>query len=95
MTAVLGVLQYSLLIRGSRSLKDKRRVVRSMKDRFRSRYNISIAEVDDQELINKATLAIAMAGSDRDYVRSALMKILDQARLYGQAELLDHSLEIL
>jgi uncharacterized protein YlxP (DUF503 family) len=95
MTAVLGVLQFSLLIRGSRSLKDKRRVVRSVKDRFRSRYNISIAEVDDQELINKATLALAMAGSDSDHVRSVLLKILEQVRLNHQAELLDHSLEIL
>jgi uncharacterized protein YlxP (DUF503 family) len=95
MTAILGVLQFSLLIRGSRSLKDKRRVVRSVKDRLRSRYNISIAEVDDQEIMNKATLALAMAGSDRDYVRSVLMKILEQIRFNHQAELIDHSLEIL
>ena len=95
MTAVLGVLQFSLLIRSSRSLKDKRRVVRSVKDRLRSRYNISIAEVDDQELMNKATLALAMAGSDRDYVKSVLMKILVQIRSNHQAELIDHSLEIL
>ena len=61
MVAVIGVLQFSLLIRGARSLKDKRRVLRSLKDRYRSRYNLSVAEVDDQSLQNKATLAMAMA----------------------------------
>jgi uncharacterized protein len=95
MTAVLGVLQFSLLIRGSRSLKDKRRVVRSLKDRYKSRYNVSVAEVDDQDLINKATLAMAMAGSDREYVGSTLTRILEQVRFHPEAELIDHSLEIL
>lgn len=95
MVAVIGVLQFSLLIRGARSLKDKRRVLRSLKDRYRSRYNLSVAEVDDQSLHNKATLAMAMAGSDREYVGSALMKIVDQVRVHPEAELIDHSLEIL
>jgi len=95
MTAVIGVLQFSLLIRGSRSLKEKRRVVRSVKDRYRARHNVSIAEVDDQEMINKATLAVAMAGSDRDYVAAALNKIVEQLRFHPDAELLDQILEIL
>ncbi len=95
MTAVLGVLQFSLLVRGARSLKDKRRVVRSLKDRYKSRYNVSVAEVDDQQLINKATLAMAMAGSDRKYVGSTLARIVEQIRFHPEAELIDHSLEIL
>jgi uncharacterized protein YlxP (DUF503 family) len=95
MTAVLGVLQFTLLIRGARSLKDKRRVLRSIKDRYKSRFNISIAEVDDQEMHNKATLAMAMVGSDSEYVGSTLSKILEQVRYHPEAEVLDHRLEIL
>ncbi len=95
MTAVVGILQFSLLIRGARSLKEKRKVIRSVKDRYRSRYNVSIAEVDDQDLHNKATLAVAMAGSDREYVGSALAKIVEHVRYHPEAELIDHCLEIL
>ncbi len=95
MAAALGVLQFSFLVRGSRSLKEKRRVVRSLKDRLRGRYNVSVAEVEDQNIVNKGTMAVAMAGSDRRHVESALMKILDQLRVHPSAELVDHSLEIL
>jgi len=95
MPAVMGILQFSLLIRGSRSLKDKRRVVRSLKDRYRNRYNVSIAEVENQDLLNSATLAIAMAGSDSEYVGGTLSKILEQIRFHPEAELIDHSLELL
>lgn len=95
MTAVVGILQFTLLIRGAQSLKEKRRVVRSVKDYFGHHYNISIAEVDDQDILNQAVLCIAMAGSDSAYVDSALRKILDQLRVYRGAELVDHSLELL
>jgi uncharacterized protein YlxP (DUF503 family) len=95
MAAVVGILQFSLLIRGARNLKDKRRVVKSIKDRLGHHYNISIAEVDDQEVYNHAVLGIAMTGSDSSYVKSSLRKILDQLRVHPEAELLDHTLELL
>jgi uncharacterized protein YlxP (DUF503 family) len=95
MSAVVGILQFTLLIRGARSLKDKRRVVRSLKDRLGHHYNISIAEVDSQEIHNQAVLGIAMMGSDSTYVESGLRKILDILRVHPEAELIDHSLELL
>lgn len=95
MTAVVGILQFTLLIRGSHSLKDKRRVVRSIKDRLRNSHNISIAEVDNQDIRNQAVLGIAMMGSDSGYVEKGLKKILDQLRIHPEAELVDHSLELL
>ncbi|MHC4944783.1 MAG: DUF503 domain-containing protein, partial [Planctomycetota bacterium] len=84
MAAVVGVLQMTLLIRGSHSLKDKRRVVRSIKDRLSHHHNISIAEVDSQDIRNQAILAIAMVGSDYKYVETALNKILDQLRVHRE-----------
>jgi uncharacterized protein YlxP (DUF503 family) len=95
MAAVVGVLQFTLLIRGSFSLKDKRRVLRGIKDRMSHHYNISIAEVDSQDIRNQAVMAIAMVGSDHKYVETALNKIVDQLRIHREAELTDHYLEML
>ena len=95
MAAVVGILQFTVMIRGSYSLKDKRRVVRSIKDRLRHRHNVSLAEVDAHEILNQAVLGIAMMGSDSKYVEAGLRKILDQLRMHPEAELIDHSLEII
>ena len=64
-----------LLIPGARSLKDRRRPVRSIKDRLRSRYNLSVAEVDSQEFPQSAVLAVAGVSNDRAVVEG----LLDQA----------------
>lgn len=95
MVAVVGILQLTLLMRGSHSLKDKRRVIRGIKDRLGHHYNISIAEVDRQDVRNQAVLGIAMMGSDSKYVQSALNKILDRLQMHPEAEIVDHQLELI
>ena len=95
MTARLGILQFTVMIHHSHSLKEKRSVVRSLKDRLRHHHNISIAEVDALDLHNQAILAIAMVGNDAKYIESGLRKILDRLRVHPQADLIDHSLEII
>ena len=61
---VIGVLQFELRIRGSESLKDKRRVVRSVKDRLHREHMVSIAEVARQDDIAVASMALACVGTD-------------------------------
>jgi len=92
---VVGTLRLSLLVRGARSLKDKRRVLRSFKDRIRNRYNVSIAEVDSQGSHQRAELAVAMVANDPVYVTSVFHKLVDRARLLRGAELLDYEVEML
>ncbi len=78
----VGVLEVSLLIRESRSLKDKRRVVKSIKDRVRTRLNVSIAEVGEPDLRQRADLAAVTVSSDRGHAESVLrdvLKIVDRA----------------
>jgi uncharacterized protein YlxP (DUF503 family) len=78
----VGVLEVSLLIRESRSLKDKRRVVRSIKDRVKARLNVSIAEVGDADLRQRADLAAVTVSGDRGHAESVLqdvLKIVDRA----------------
>ncbi len=91
----IGILQFSLTIRWARSLKDKRQVVKSLKDRLRNRFNVSVAEIEDQDLPQTATLGIVMAGNDGRYINGALDKILNILREYPDADLEAHSIEVL
>src|ERR1041384_8063343 len=61
---VIGLLQFELVIHGSESLKDKRRVVRSVKDRLHREHMVAVAEVASQEVLNLAVLGLACVGSD-------------------------------
>jgi hypothetical protein len=69
----------------SRSLKDRRQVVRSMKDRLRQGFNISVAELDEAITWQSATLGIAAISSSRDYLRG-LMAEVEQAAVRLAAE---------
>ena len=77
----IAVLRVGLLIRESRSLKDKRRVVKSIKDRVRARLNVSIAEVGDADLRQRADLAAVTVSGDHGHAESVLndvLKIIDR-----------------
>jgi uncharacterized protein YlxP (DUF503 family) len=72
---VVGTVVVSLYVQNAQSLKDKRRVVKSLIDRVRHRFNASVAEVDDQDLWQSARLAIAVVGSDSNSVARQLQSI--------------------
>jgi uncharacterized protein YlxP (DUF503 family) len=92
---VLGLLELDLMIRGARSLKEKRRAVKSYKDRIRARFNVSIAEVGDQDLYQRADIAVACVGTDVAFVQSVLQRVTNQVAFIRDLELIDHSIEIL
>ena len=92
---VVGVLQADLRLRSSRSLKDKRRVTRGIKDRMRARYNVSVAEADDQDILQSIVLGFAAAGSDRKIVVKTLEEIVQHLRTHPEAELIEHEIDIL
>lgn len=91
---VVGVLRVRLTIFEARSLKDKRRAIKSLKDRLSARHNVSVAEVDDQDLRQAATLGVAMISSDARFVESALHKIVDEIRLFPHASLVEYGVEL-
>lgn len=68
----VGVVRLVLALPGSRSLKDKRRVVHQVRDRLRARRNVSVAEVGHLEHHRRAVLALAMVSNDARHLRSAL-----------------------
>ena len=91
----IGILQFTIEIPHAGSLKDKRSVIKSMKDRLRQRHNISIAEIDDHESWNVGTLGVVMVGTDVSYVNGALDKIVDALDEWRDATLDDHQIEII
>jgi uncharacterized protein YlxP (DUF503 family) len=91
---VIGTLRVELAVYESTSLKDKRRIIKSLKDRLAHQHNISVAEVDALESRQRAVLGMAMVSNDRRFTESCLSKIVDQVRAFRQTSLLNHELEI-
>ena len=91
----VGVLTLELAVYEAMSLKDKRRVIKSLKERIKNRFNVSVAEVGHLEARQRATLAAAMVSNDAAYVHSCLDKIVDFVRASRTASLIDSEKEIL
>ncbi|MCD6303372.1 MAG: DUF503 domain-containing protein [Planctomycetes bacterium] len=79
MATVLGLLHLEFHVMQAASLKDKRRLVKSFKDRVAHRFNVSIAEVGGLDNRRRAVLAVAMVGNDRRYLEGALQRIVNAA----------------
>jgi uncharacterized protein YlxP (DUF503 family) len=91
---IVGTLEVRLLIRESRSLKDKRQVVQSIKERLRSSFNVSVAEVDHQDNRQVAVLGLAMVSNEAGHLRNSLNRIVEILRKHPVAELLRFELEV-
>jgi uncharacterized protein len=74
---VVGLLQVELTIPSADSLKAKRMVLRSVKDRIRKNFNVSIAEVDDNDQWQSAVLAVALVSNDKRFANQVLSKVVD------------------
>jgi uncharacterized protein YlxP (DUF503 family) len=73
--AVVGVLTLELRIEHAHSLKEKRHVVKSLKDRLRGKFNVSVAEIDDMDLHNSAVLAVALVSASRPFAEKVLQAV--------------------
>jgi uncharacterized protein len=91
---VVGVLRLRMLVRASRSLKDKRQVLKGLKDRLRNKYNISVAEIGSLDNRQIFELGITAAGNDRRYINGLLSQVVNTVSAQFEAELLDYDLEL-
>lgn len=91
---VIGVLRMDLSIPGAMSLKDKRRVIKGLKDRLSNRHNVSVAEVDELDEHRRSVIAVALVSNDRRFTDSCLSKIVDEVRLVHSLTLLDYAIEM-
>ncbi|MBM4067530.1 MAG: DUF503 domain-containing protein [Planctomycetes bacterium] len=91
---LVGTLRVRLLLRESRSLKDKRQVVKSIKDRLHNSFNVSIAEVEALDHRQLVVLGLAMVSNESHHLKVALGQIVEALRSHPVAELLDHEMEV-
>jgi hypothetical protein len=94
----IAFLTIELRIEGAHSLKDKRQVVRSLKDRLRASFNVAVAELDSNNLWQRATIGVVSVSESRDYLDGLMQTVERQAtRLANDngAEVTDSFLEFL
>jgi uncharacterized protein YlxP (DUF503 family) len=91
---IVGTLRVRLLLREARSLKDKRQVVKSIKDRLRNHFNVSVAEIEALDNRRLAVLGLAMVSNEAHHVKCALGQIVEALRRHPIAELLDHETDV-
>jgi hypothetical protein len=91
---VVGTLKVRLRVPDSHSLKEKRRVVKSIKDRLKSRFNVSVSEVDALDSQQIAVLGVAAVSNDKRFVESLLSQVLNHISLNHFAQVVDHEIEV-
>ena len=91
---IVGTLKLRLVLRESHSLKDKRRVLKSLKDTLSNKFNISVAETDEQDVWQTAELGVASVGTDGPFVQSVLTNVVNYVRFFGGVELVDSQQDI-
>jgi hypothetical protein len=78
--ATIGVLTMELRIDHAHSLKEKRHVVKSLKERLRGKFNVSVSEIEDQDLHNSAVIAAAVVSPSREFASQVLRAVEDEAQ---------------
>ncbi|OQY42897.1 MAG: hypothetical protein B6240_13490 [Desulfobacteraceae bacterium 4572_87] len=92
---VVGTLKIEFLLYDNRSLKGKRKVVRSMIDKVKSKFNASIAEVGANDKWQKIELGVTTVGNDRRHVDSSLNHILDFLESMCLAQIVNTEMDII
>ncbi len=90
----IGVCTIDLHVPDSGSLKTKRQSLRSLKDRIRNKFNVSVAEVDDNDLWQKARLAVAAVSNDKSHLNQTMDHVLNMVQAVPELDLLDYHIEI-
>ena len=91
----IGLLTLEIHIPDSHSLKDKRQVLRSLKDRLRGRFNVAVAELDYQESWQRAQVGIVSLSNDAAHLEQSLRAVLNEAEEILGRDLAGHDLELI
>jgi uncharacterized protein YlxP (DUF503 family) len=88
----VGIARLTLFLPASHSLKEKRTVLRRVKDRVRAKFNAAIAEVEDNDVWQRGVLGVALVGNERRFVESAVDEVIRFVR--GEAEVVNAEKEL-
>jgi uncharacterized protein YlxP (DUF503 family) len=91
---IVGTYLFELHLPECGSLKSKRHVLRSLKDRLRGRYNLSVAEVGGLDLWQRCTLAVATVSNDGRHVEEVLSRVFETVSREPRVAILEQHLEI-
>ena len=91
----VGLCRLVLYLPESGSLKGKRRVLESLQQRIRAKYNVSVSEGGHNERWQKAEVGVAMVANESRYVNRVLSKVVDQVQRDHRVELIEYSLEMM
>lgn len=91
---VIGSAVFTLSIEQAHSLKEKRHVVQSLKQRLNNKFNIAVSEVADQDIWNRCVLAVVTVSTDRVHVDEVLSNVASFVESFGEAVLLEIEQEI-
>jgi len=89
----VGVLTLEIQIPYSHSLKEKRAVVRKVRDRIRARFNVAVAELDHQDVWQRATLGVVSISSSQQILETVFHQVLAEAENVLGEDVADHTLE--
>lgn len=91
----VGIARITFRLHGNQSLKEKRKVVKSLVEKSRHRFNVSVAEVADQNLHQRATIGVAVIGSDGRVLNSILDRIIDYMDSMNLADMIQREVELI
>src|SRR5882762_11221586 len=90
----VGLLTLELHIADAQSLKDKRQVLRSLKDKLRFKFNVAVAELDHQDVWQRSVVGVVTLSTEEKHVREVLQKALDEADEILGSTLINQAIEI-
>ena len=94
-TMPIGLLTLEIYIPEAHSLKDKRQVLRSLKDRLRGKFNVAVAELEGQDSWQRSVVGVVSLSNNNTHLEQSLRNVLeDSERLLGR-DLIGHDLEVL
>ncbi|MEE9171105.1 MAG: DUF503 domain-containing protein [bacterium] len=90
---MLGYYQIEIFIPGALSLKDKRFVVQSLKDKVKKKFNVSVAELDGSETWQRSVIGMAMVSNDQSIIENSFDKIIRMLDQDARFEIIDRQIE--
>lgn len=91
---IVGVVKIEIHIPESESLKGKRHFLRRIKDRVRNKFNVSIAEVDHNDLWQRTTLGISVVANEKQFANQVLSQVVGLIGKENGVQILDYSIEL-
>ncbi len=91
---IIGICEIELHIPASSSLKSKRHVIKGLKKRIRNKFNVSISEIDFQDLWQRCCLGVAIVATDTQFAHSVLSQVVNLVERETKIDLLDYRIEM-